>query len=152
MKQFERKITAILRLGTLISAVAFIGATLVQIYARFFLESAPSWTEEAARIFFIYTMSFAAGLALKDDYYVHLDLIYRRLNSVARKRLEFIILFLITLLFGVVAWFSVQFIYAGLPEKSPSMGISMAFSFAAIFIMSAGIAIYSLLKMVKNYR
>ena len=48
----------ILSAGTLISTLALLSSVIIQIYGRFFMESAPSWTEEAARVFFIYTMSF----------------------------------------------------------------------------------------------
>lgn len=142
--------TRLLQLGTLISATAFIGATLIQIYARFFMDSAPSWTEEAARIFFIYTMSFAAGLALKDDYFVSLDLLYNRLSSDTRRRLEVGLYVLTILLFGIVGWYSISFIKLGIPEKSPSMGIPMALSFISIFVMALGVVVFSLVRLAKK--
>jgi len=58
-----KTLNKLLSLGTLLSTIGFIGSTVIQIFARFFLASAPSWTEEASRLFFIYAMSFAAGLA-----------------------------------------------------------------------------------------
>ncbi|MEO0331248.1 MAG: TRAP transporter small permease subunit, partial [Bacteroidota bacterium] len=88
MNRTAQFITYLLRLGTLLSTAGFIASTLIQICARFFMESAPSWTEEVARFFFVYAMSFAAGIALKDRYYVHLDVLYNRLNDKQKKRLE----------------------------------------------------------------
>lgn len=58
-------IAKILKFGTLFSTLGFIVSTLIQVYARFFMESAPPWTEEAARVFFIHAVSFAAGLAMR---------------------------------------------------------------------------------------
>ena len=45
----------------------------VQVFARFFLPSAPDWTEELARIFFIFSVGFGAGLAIRDHGYVNLN-------------------------------------------------------------------------------
>ena len=65
-----------LKYGTLICTYAFIASVLIQIYARFFMESAPSWTEEASRLFFVYAIAFASGLAYRDGYYVALDFFF----------------------------------------------------------------------------
>lgn len=143
MKQAKRLITLILKFSTLISTTGFIGATLIQIYARFFMESAPAWTEEASRFFFVYAMSFAAGLAMKDDYYVYIDLLYNRLKQAHRKGLELGISVFTLLIFLILAIFSIQFIVLGLPEKSPSLRVSMSLAFASIFIMGMSISIYA---------
>ena len=37
--------------GTFLSTLGFVLAILLQIFARLFLATAPSWTEEAARVF-----------------------------------------------------------------------------------------------------
>ena len=66
----------ILKIGTLVSTIGLIGTVSLQIFARFFLASDPSWTEEASRLFFIYAVSFASGIALKNNSYVGLDLFY----------------------------------------------------------------------------
>ncbi|NJO01809.1 MAG: TRAP transporter small permease subunit [Bacteroidia bacterium] len=59
----------------MVCTAGLLGAVLVQIVARFMLVQAPAWTEELARIFFIYAVSFAAGLALKQNYFVAIDLV-----------------------------------------------------------------------------
>ena len=145
-------IARMLKLGTLISTFGFIGSTLIQIYARFFLESAPSWTEEASRFFFIYAVSFAAGLAMKDNYYVYLDLVYNRLKENHRKALDLTISVSTLLLFLILALYSIQLIMLGVPEKSPSLGISMSLAFAGVFIMALSICIYAFFNLLKNLK
>ena len=108
MKRTKRIIALLLKFGTLISAAGFIGSTLIQIYARFFMESAPSWTEEAARFFFIYAMSFAAGLAMKDKYYVHLDLVYDKLKENQKKVLDLNISIIVFMMFLIMSPVSSQ--------------------------------------------
>lgn len=148
MNQTIRLITYLLRLGTLLSATGFIAATLIQIYARFFMESAPSWTEEVARFFFVYAMSFAAGIALKDHYYVSLDVLYNRLTDTQKIRLKLGISLCTLALFLVLTVFSVQFIVLGVPEKSPSLGLTMALAFGSLFIMGASVSFYALVDII----
>jgi TRAP-type transport system small permease protein len=150
MRKIKTLIGRLLKLGTLLSSFGFVGATLIQIYARFFMESAPAWTEEAARFFFVYAMSFAAGLAMKSKYYVHLDVLFNRLNDNQKKIFEIGISIFSLLLFLILTIFSIQFILLGIPEKSPSLGISMSLAFASIFIMGFSVSLYALFDLQKN--
>ncbi len=152
MKKPIRIFTRLLKWGTQVSTLGFIGATLIQIYARFFLESAPSWTEEASRFFFVYGMSFAAGLAMRGNYYVHLDVLFNSLKEKQRKMVEVGISLCTLILFLIMALYSIQFIVLGIPEKSPSLGISMALAFASMFIMGFSISMYALVKLWKNLK
>lgn len=145
----EYLISRFLKLGALASTSALILSVIVQIYARFFMENAPSWTEEASRVFFIYAISFASGLAFKQHYYVFLDLITPRLTSKMDSMLELLVNILVLLLFLVVTVFSIPYIVMGLDERSPSLGFNMAISFASMFLMGASLCFYS---SVKIYR
>ncbi|RED93023.1 TRAP transporter small permease [Marinoscillum furvescens] len=140
----------ILQTGTLLSTVAFLLSVLYQIYARFLLASAPPWTEEASRLFFLYAMGFAAGLALKDQEYVFLDILYRRLSKVARVWLDHVVALLISMLFLVMAGYGVEFFILGLSEQSPSMRIPMAVAFGSIIVMAEGLFIFSLVTLFKK--
>jgi TRAP-type C4-dicarboxylate transport system permease small subunit len=147
MKKLERLISRLLKYGTLISTLALILSVVVQIYARFFMDNAPSWTEEASRVFFIYAISFASGLAFKQHYYVFLDLISNRLNEKADKYFELMVNLLIFLLFLVIALYSIPYIQMGLDERSPSLGFNMAISFTSMFILGSSLCFYSFLKI-----
>ncbi|MGL1885128.1 MAG: TRAP transporter small permease subunit [Reichenbachiella sp.] len=137
-----------LRYGTLLSTVGFVGATIIQIYARFFMDSAPSWTEEASRFFFVYAMSFAAGIAMKDKEYVHLDLIYDRLTDTKKQILDSIISLTTVGLFLVIGIYAIQYISLGMNESSPSLGWSMAIAFSSILLMALSIGIYALVDFI----
>ena len=143
MKRINRMIGRFLKFGTLLSTTALILSVLVQIYARFFMENAPSWTEEASRVFFIYAICFASGLAFKQNYFVSLDLITGFLNERSNKLLETLLTAVVFLLFLIIAVYSVSYIKLGLVEKSPSLGFNMSISFASILLMSASICFFS---------
>lgn len=152
MKKWNRIISRILKYGCLISTLALIATVLLQIFARFLLESAPSWTEEASRILFIYAISFASGLAMKQDYYVQLDVFYRNLSPKTQRSLDLLIPILIFILFGLFTFFSFQFIQLGQAEKSPSMAIPMSVAFFSMFIMGASISYFAWLEVGRSFK
>lgn len=144
----------ILKIGTLLSTWGLIAMVLLQIIGRFspWFE-APSWTEEASRILFIYAISFAAGLALKSsNYYVALDAFYNRFNPKFKTVLDKSIPVVIFLLFAVFAFYSIQFISLGMIEKSPSMGFNMGVAFCSMFIIGATLCYYAWYKIVKAFK
>ncbi len=145
----HKTIGHILKLGTLGSTWGLIATVLLQIFFRFSPFQTPSWTEEASRLFFIYAMSFAAGLAMKSSYYVHLDMFFNRLPLYWQQFLDKAIPIITFVLFGVMAVFSVQFVFLGIPEKSPSMGFNMGVAFFSMFIMAASICYYLAVKVRK---
>lgn len=138
----------ILSAGTLISTLALLSTVVVQIYGRFFMESAPSWTEEAARVFFIYTMSFGAGLALRDGEFVLLDVLFNGLEKRVQKWLRILFAICTIILFLITGIWSLEYFSMGLNEQSPSMGISMAIPFAGITLMSLSVCWYSVAEII----
>lgn len=148
MKKEDKIITRFLEWGTLAGATGLILTVVLQIVSRrFFSESAPSWTEEASRFFFIYAISFATGLAQKEGYFVSMDYVYRKFNSKIRRILDLFIASFSIILFGVMVIFSIQFILLGMAETSPGLGLPMSIAFASMFIMSGSI-LYFLLKQL----
>jgi len=144
-----KTLNKLLSLGTLLSAICFVGATVIQIFARFFLASAPSWTEEASRLFFIYAMSFAAGLALRDKYFVELDYFYQKFSKTIKFIIDMLIQLCTVLLFAIMGFYSLQYIQLGSIETSPSMRIPMSFAFASILLMSVTVVVYALVEIIQ---
>ena len=151
--KYEIIINKTLRFGTLAGAFGLIFTVLFQILTRrFFVEHAPSWTEEASRFFFIYAISFAAGLAQKDDYYVSMDYLYRKFNESTRKILDFIISLTCSFLFLLMTIYSVRFVILGMAETSPSLGLPMSIAFISMFIMNGSILYYLIIQMIHKFR
>ena len=148
----KKKLTKILKYGTLISTYGLIVSVLLQIFATFLLTQAPAWTEEASRLFFIYAMAFAAGLALKNNYYVHLDLFFDKLNPRLQRLLLFIIPLLTFALFLLMFIFSIFFVIQGHHESSPSMGLRMSFVFFSLVIMASSLMYFSFLQMKHGFK
>jgi TRAP-type C4-dicarboxylate transport system permease small subunit len=153
MKTGDKIMTKFLETGTLIGATGLIFTVVLQIVSRrFFTENAPSWTEEASRFFFIYAISFAAGLAQKEGYFVSMDYVYRKFNERVKKLLDMVILSFSFILFLVMGSFSIQFILLGNSETSPGLELPMSIAFTSIFIMSGSIIYYLVIQLMSLIR
>ncbi len=148
----RKTIGRLLKMGTLFSTWGLITTVLLQIFFRFSPLQTPSWTEEASRLFFIYAMSFAAGLAMKSAYFVHLDMFFDRLPLNWQRFLNKGIPVINFLLFAIMAVFSIKLVLLGIPEKSPSMGFNMGVAFFSMFVMSASICYYLWIKIRKTFK
>lgn len=137
--------------GTLLSTVGFVVCILVQIYARLFLETAPSWTEEAARLFFVVAIGFSAGLALRSGEYVHFDFLFRRMSSGWRQRVVFVIDLLTVGLFAIFLYYAVQLTVLGWAESSPSLKFPMAVPFAGMVILGFSILVYAVDRLRRHF-
>ena len=121
--------------GTLLSTLLFIALTLIQIYGRFFMEKAPSWTEEAARVAFIYAIAFAAGLALRGAYYVDFGFLMQRLPERFQRNLKLYIYGILVVFCCIFTFYALEFVMMGWIEKSHSIKYCMAISFFGVAIM-----------------
>ncbi len=153
MKDKRSILVSILEWGTTVSAFGLIFTVLLQIVTRrFFGNIAPSWTEEASRFFFIYAISFGAGLAQREGYFVSMDYFYRKFNSRMKGILELIISLVSAVLFLLMAIFSIYFIAMGTSETSPGLGLPMSIAFASMLIMSGAILYYLVKQFIQHYR
>ncbi|MEM1357286.1 MAG: TRAP transporter small permease subunit [Bacteroidota bacterium] len=144
MRRFTRFVGRGLKWGTMISTLGFASCILLQIFARLLLPTAPSWTEEAARLFFVLAIGFSAGLALRSGSYVNFDFFYRRMKPTWQRWLVFGIDLLTVLLFTTFTLYAVRFTYIGWEESSPSLKFPMAIPFLGMFLLGSSILVYAL--------
>lgn len=149
MKQLLEKL---LKLGTIWSVFLLIASVLLQIFARFFLAQAPSWTEEVSRLFFIFSVAFASALALKSNYYIHLDVFFNMLKSNWKKRVHGFIHISVFILFFILTIASIKFVIMGFTENSPSMGIKMGIAFSSMLILGLTMCYFKGIHLYKHFK
>lgn len=152
IKQADVYFSRFLKYGTLLSAVILIAIVIIQIYARFLMEKAPAWTEELSRMVFIYSVSFASGLALRQNYFVRLDLWHSRQNKRFNLALKVLSNITALILFGIFLVCSVQFLKMGLAERSPGLTILMIWSFGAMLLMGISMTLFILRDLIYQIR
>ena len=138
--------------GAVLSILGMIAAVFVQVFARFLLDSSPGWTEEMARIFFIYAVAFGAGPAVRNNDYVRLELIERYLSEKGKRSLQSVILLVSGLFFLALVYYAWQFVLIGLPERSPSLETSMGLVFISIFMAFLFILLFTVERLLKPNR
>ena len=150
--KFKLFLSKFLKIGTLITSIGFIITVLLQIFARFLLNDVPPWTEEASRMLFIYSISFASGLAYRGNYFVFLEAFYSGFSELTKKKINLISPLLSLFLFGICGFFSTYLVLMGLDEYSPTLQIIMAIPFFSIFLMSLSMCYFSLSHLIKKIK
>jgi TRAP-type C4-dicarboxylate transport system permease small subunit len=150
--KFKIFLSTFLKYGTLLTSLGFISTVSLQIFARFFLTDVPPWTEEASRILFIYSISFASGLAYRGNYFVYLEVFYLGFSSKMKKVVNLVSPILSFLLFGITARYALSVFQMGFSESSPSLQIIMAIPFFSLLVLSCSVSFYSLLSLLKKIK
>ena len=150
--KFKIFLSTFLKYGTLLTSLGFISSVSLQIFARFFLTDVPPWTEEASRILFIYSISFASGLAYRGNYFVYLEVFYLGFSSKMKKVVNLVSPILSFFLFGITARYALSVFQMGFSESSPSLQIIMAIPFFSLLILSCSVSFYSLLSLLKKIK
>ena len=83
-----------------VGMIGYIGAVVIQVFSRTFLPSVPSWTEEAARYLFIYSVAIGAGIVSMKDEYARVDILTAKFPAGLKKCYE-ILVCLILIVFDV---------------------------------------------------
>ena len=151
MKTLKKIMDTVLETGTLLSLLGMISVVTIQVVARFALPKAPPWTEEAARIFFIYTVAFAGGLAVKSGAFVAVDTFVAMLPQKAQTAINMGIHFVTVLFMWLIAYHSLTYIKVGSIQLSPALKVRMSYVFASTFIVSFFIGLYSAIECGKTF-
>lgn len=151
MKLFVKYVGISLKWGTFLSTLGFVAAILLQIFARLFLATAPSWTEEAARVFFVIAIGCSAGLALRRGEYVNFDFFYQRMSVQWQRRITFLIDLLTVFLFAMFTFYAIQFTVLGWAERSPSLKFPMAIPFAGMLVLGFSLLMYAVDRLRRHF-
>jgi len=136
-----------------VAAILLIGITIVvtlQIVCRYILQELPPWSEELSRYLFIWANFVGAGVALSRSSHVSIDSLVTRLSAPARRKLETVVVILVTT-------FSLFLVYQGVRTAvfmkgsySITMHFSMAWVFAALPAAGLIFLLYQLQKISKR--
>ena len=143
MKQILSLLHKIAEYGTLLGLTGMILAVTIQVVARFLLPSAPSWTEEISRMFFIYAVAFGVSTGIRDRSFVRLELLQNYITEKSSRKIDIVIQWLIIFFSLLLLYYSYQFFLLGINEQSPSLKISMSAVFASIFVMMFSLVVFS---------
>ena len=152
LMRLKSMLDRVLEVGTLVATFGIILTVTIQAFARLCLPVAPAWTEEGARMCFIFSVAFAAGLAVRDHAFVKVDTLLRVLPLRYAWVLRLVTHLAVMLLMITVSVFAIDFISVGRGQRSPCLQIPMAGVHAALLLLSVMIALYTALELVQGFR
>ncbi len=150
MKKMLKAAHKIAEYGTLLSFSGMILAVSIQVVARFLLPSAPSWTEEISRVFFIYMVAFGISTAIREKAFVRLELLYNYISKKVADKIDRMIQWAVTIFSLSMLYYSFEFLKIGINEQSPSLKISMSVVFASMFVMMLSIALFTFDQLLRT--
>ena len=142
-KGLQLSLDRLLKLGTVLTTFGILTVVSIQAFARLCLPSAPAWTEEAARFFFLFLVAFAAPMALRDKSFVRVDTLALHLPARLNRWLSTAINLIVMSLMLAVTTASVGFVRLGLGQLSPCLRLPMALIHGALFLLASVTALYA---------
>ncbi len=142
----------LLKIGTLLSTFGILLVVTVQAFARLTLPSAPAWTEEAARFFFLFSVAFAAPLALRDQAFVRVDTLALCLPLWLSRWVTVAIDVAIMGLMLTVTVSSISFIRLGMGQLSPCLRLPMAVVHGVLLLLSLMTTLYAGIEVIRGMR
>ena len=147
-----KPIYKLFKAGALISLLAMITAVTIQVFARFFLEIAPHWTEEAARIFFVYSVGFGTAIGIKNGDFIRLDLITNYLSKRLNKWLNIFTDVVVIVFAFILTVHSLKFVQLGMDEFSPALQITMGFVFISITLIGLSVILFTIANLYYSFK
>lgn len=142
-------LNSVLKILLLLSIFGLIVVVLIQIFGRLLLPAAPGWTEEAARLCFVYLVSLGSGLAIKEKAYVNVELWLHRMSSQVQRFVQIVLHLFVLVLMLLMTLHSLPFVRIGLMQTSPSLQIPMAISYFSMLLMPILIFFYTFVVIIQ---
>lgn len=149
MDRITAVVTLIFRMGVGAAFAVILASVTLQVVGRNFLASSPVWTEELTRFALLYLAACGAGLGFRSGELVSVDMAVEALPERIAWALRLI---------GALASFGLaaaliepawRFTAIGRMQTSPTLGLRMSWSHAAVLVMLAGLALFAALRVVE---
>lgn len=138
--------------GALFSMTAMILVVTLQVFTRYFMDTTPHWTEEAARMLFIYAVAFGTGIGIKNGDFIRLDLIGKYITPAVDRLLDFIIDVAVVLFAVLLMISSINFVRLGMDELSPALELTMGFIFISLSIIGLAVFLFTMTKLMQSIK
>jgi len=131
------------RWGVIAAMAVMATLVVVQVVFRYLFSSAIDWSEEIARLAFVWAMFLAIPHGVRSGIHVGIDVIVTRLADGAQEAFFRISAGLAALLMAVVFWYALQVTILTWPEKMPTVNMTNAVYYVAVLVA----AIHSVLHL-----
>ncbi len=155
LEKLARLSRATSRLALYLSFAGLVGMTAIiswQVFARYVLNAAPSWTEQAALLLMLWFILFAAAAGVREGFHIRLVMLEETLRP-GRKRALRLFSHGVVMAFGAaMAWSGGELVAATASHTIPTLGVSRAFAYLPIAGAGALIVLYALEHIIREWR
>jgi TRAP-type transport system small permease protein len=147
MQQVIKAIDAINRVvGILLAAMLGVMSILIilQVISRFVINFPLTWSEELSRYLMIYIVFLGAGLAMRHNNLISIELLPELLSGRKRKVVIILVMIISILFFAILFKQGIDMLGMVKMQSSPGLQLSMSIPYASIPIGSFVLAINSL--------
>lgn len=140
-------------LFTWLATLALVGiaaAVLLQIAGRLFLPFSPAWTEELSRYLFIYMVALSAGVVIRKNRHVNVELFHHWLGPRARAGYQALVCLLVGGFAFMVLPYAWQYAQNGVWQTSPTLKVSMLYIFFSTVVLFALVLVYSAIGFIEG--
>jgi TRAP-type transport system small permease protein len=137
--------------------LAFLLGTLtlgvfLQVLVRFAFKFALPWTEEVARLAFVYSIFVGATLAVRENDHISVDFLLAVLPAGLRRAVRFVGTVLVAVFLVAVTWQGVVFVQATGVQMTPVLQIPFRYLYVVIPASGALMLLYLVLGALDEWR
>ena len=136
--------------GLLVAVIALL--VFAQVIARYVVNVSLAWSEEAARLLFIYLAYFGFVVAVHTGRNLRLDLLVDRMPAGPRRWVRILVHLVSAAFLAVVTWQGVFLVQQVSEQRTPALQVSKSFFYLPIPAASALLLCYVGLKIVSLCR
>jgi TRAP-type C4-dicarboxylate transport system permease small subunit len=129
---------------------AMVVLLFIQVVGRYVFADPPDWTEELARMVFIYLTFVGGALAIVRNAHLRIESLHERLSPRTKTTLDIVLAFVGVIFLAVTVYYSIGLLGRLSHQPMTSVPISKAFMFAAVPVGCALMLIYELLR-IRSY-
>ncbi|HEY5634558.1 MAG TPA: TRAP transporter small permease [Burkholderiaceae bacterium] len=148
IRQALDRLAALLRGVIVILAVTMLAALSLQVFMRFVIGQALSWSEELALLCFSWATLLSVALGVRDAIHVRMDLLVDLLPESMRNGIDRVISLAVAGLGAFVAWAGARYVIDSLGTTSAAIGYPIAYLYACAPTCGALIALFALERAV----
>ncbi|EPC00268.1 hypothetical protein L861_07165 [Litchfieldella anticariensis FP35 = DSM 16096] len=133
-----------------LALVGIAGAVLLQIAGRLFLPFSPAWTEELSRYLFIYMVALSAGVVIRKNRHVNVELFHHWLGLRGRAGFQVLVSLLVGGFAFIVLPYAWQYAQIGAWQTSPTLKVPMLYIFLSTVVLFALVLLYSAIGFIEG--
>lgn len=143
------------RAALIFSAAGLLGMTAIigwQVFARYVLDAAPAWTEQAALYLMLWFILFAAAAGVREGFHIRLSLLQDLATARVAKAMRTVSGVIVCAFGAAMAWSGVELAIATWGHVIPALGLPRGSAYLPIAGAGALITLFSAEHILADWR